>query len=222
MRGGIQSQRFTCKAIHPIYTVTNIQNKVRVLDGIKATYSSWVRLFKLHAQVYKVLTHIDGAAPPANTDPAYETWSKIDAIVLQWIYGTLSDDLLVRVLDQTTALDAWNKVKDIFLNNKSSRTAALENKFNNLTLRAMSFLEAYYQRLKDLASRLEDVECPVSANRLVLQLVRGLPSEFDTIAALINQSLPHRTRHVPCFNLSGNANALERRHQPTLYILALG
>lgn len=179
------------KAIHPVYTVTNIQNKVRILDGTKVTYTSWVRLFKLHARGYKVLSHIDDTtAPPAENDPAYEAWSEIDAIVLQWIYGTLSDELLVRVLDETTALGAWNKVKEIFLNNKGSRAAALEQEFNNLNLRSMSSLEAYCQRLKDLASQLQDVECPVAPNRLVLQLVRGLPPEFDTVAAYINQTLP--------------------------------
>lgn len=84
------------KAIHPVYTVTNIQNKVRILDGTKVTYTSWVRLFKLHARGYKVLSHIDGTTtPPKETDPSYEAWSEIDAIVLQWIYGTLSDELLV-------------------------------------------------------------------------------------------------------------------------------
>lgn len=97
---------------------------MRVLDGTKVTYSSWVSMFKLHVRGYKVLTHIIGIAPPANTDLAYETSSEINAIVLQWIYGTLFDDLLIRVLDQTTALDAWTKVKDIFLNNKGSRAAA--------------------------------------------------------------------------------------------------
>lgn len=37
-------------ALHPFYTVTNIQNKFRVLDGVKFTYSSRVKHFKLHAR----------------------------------------------------------------------------------------------------------------------------------------------------------------------------
>ncbi|KAI3751457.1 hypothetical protein L2E82_22544 [Cichorium intybus] len=179
------------KALHPVYTVTNIQNKIRTLDGTKVSYSSWVRLFKLHARGYKVLAHIDGSDPPPKTDSAYETWSEIDAIVLQWIYGTISDDLLARVLEpDSTAYEAWFKIQNIFLNNKGSRAAALEHEFTNLTLKAMSSLEAYCQRLKDLASQLNDVDCPVNENRLVLQLVRGLPSEFDKAGAYINQTLP--------------------------------
>ena len=132
-------------SLHPVYTVTNIQNKVRVLDGAKVTYSQWVKLFKLHARGYKVLDHIDGTAPPTKTSEAYALWSEIDAIVLQWIYGSISDDLLSRVLGDDTAHQAWEKVKKIFLNNKGSRDAALQHEFTTLTLRSMSSLEDYCQ-----------------------------------------------------------------------------
>ncbi|KAL4584405.1 hypothetical protein LXL04_009006 [Taraxacum kok-saghyz] len=55
---------------------------------------------------------------------------------------------------------------------------------------SMNSLEEYCQKLKDLSDQLTDVESPVSQNRLVLQLVRGLPPEYDTTAAYINQTLP--------------------------------
>ncbi|KAL4589851.1 hypothetical protein LXL04_002762 [Taraxacum kok-saghyz] len=54
----------------------------------------------------------------------------------------------------------------------------------------MNSFEDYCQKLKDLADQLHDVENPVSEKRLVLQLVRGLPPEYDTTAAYINQTLP--------------------------------
>lgn len=78
--------------LHPIYTVSNIQHKVRILDGSKVTYSAWVKLFQLHARGYRVVHHIDGTPPPAKTDQTYAHWAKINAHVLQWIYGTVSDD----------------------------------------------------------------------------------------------------------------------------------
>ncbi|KAI3830301.1 hypothetical protein L1987_04439 [Smallanthus sonchifolius] len=178
-------------SLHPVYTVTNIQNKIRILDGIKVTYSSWVKLFKLHAKGYKVLDRIDGSDPPPESDPTYVLWAEIDAIVLQWIYGTLSDDLLARVLDMdTTARTAWLKIQEIFLSNKGSRVAALEHAFTNLTLAGSSSMEEYCQRLKEIAEQLNDVGYPVPEGRLVLQLVRGLPQEYDPTAAFINQYSP--------------------------------
>ncbi|XP_076913350.1 uncharacterized protein LOC143571939 [Bidens hawaiensis] len=87
------------KSLHPVYTITDITRKVRVLDGVKVSYSSWVKLFQLHARGYKVMNHIDGTRAPAKEDPTYASWSEIDAIVLQWIYGTLLDDLLLNDVD---------------------------------------------------------------------------------------------------------------------------
>ncbi|KAJ9562117.1 hypothetical protein OSB04_007277 [Centaurea solstitialis] len=177
--------------LHPVYTVSNIQHKVRVLDGTKVTYSALVKLFQLHARGYKVLDHIDGTPPPEKTNTTYTAWAEIDAHVLQWIYGTLSDDLLARVLvDESTAYEAWMRVNKIFLNSKGARAAALEQKFNNLKLESMSSLQAYCQRLRDLAAQLKDVDAGVNDQRLVLQLVRGLPTEFDTVASYIHQTLP--------------------------------
>ncbi|KAL9231223.1 hypothetical protein vseg_006477 [Gypsophila vaccaria] len=101
--------------IHPVYTVTDITRKVRVLDGTKVSYASWVSLFTLHARGYKVLDHIDGTPPPAPTDPTFAAWLEIDAHVLQWIYGTLSDEYLPRVLDtenNSTAQQAWTVSKE--------------------------------------------------------------------------------------------------------------
>ncbi|KAL9232571.1 hypothetical protein vseg_007670 [Gypsophila vaccaria] len=167
--------------IRPVYTVTSITRKVRVLDGTKVFYASWVSLFTLHARGYKVLNHIDGTPPPAPTDPTFVAWLEIDAHVLQWIYGTLSDEYLPRVLDtenNSTAQQAWDRVKGIFLNNKGARAASLETEFINLTLENMPSFDAYCQRLRELTSQLKDVGAPVSDQRLVLQLYAVFPKNM--------------------------------------------
>ncbi|XP_022019711.1 uncharacterized protein LOC110919760 [Helianthus annuus] len=115
----------------------------------------------------------------------------IDVVVLQWIYNTLSADYLLRVLEEpSTALQAWNQVKDIFHNNKGPRCVALQSRFVNLKVSSVSSLEAYCQVLQDLAAQLDDVGSPVNEQNLVLQLVRGLPWEYDTISSMINHELP--------------------------------
>ncbi|KAL9241111.1 hypothetical protein vseg_015259 [Gypsophila vaccaria] len=202
-----ENTTITKPSLHPVYTVHNIQHKVCVLDGTKVSYASWVHLLKLHARGYKVLHHIDGTEPPAKTDPDYNEWCEIDSHVLQWIYGTLSDDLLARVLTGTsTAYAAWSRVKNIFVNNKGARAASLEHEFTNLKLESLPSLEAYCQRLRELAGQLSDVDAPVTEQRLVIQLLRGLPSSYDTVASYINQALPD-------FETARNMLELERHRQ---------
>ncbi|KAK1433827.1 hypothetical protein QVD17_10745 [Tagetes erecta] len=182
------SSETTSTALHLAFSVNNIHTKIRTLDGEKVTYSSWTKLVILHVKAFDLYHHIDGTAAPAKTDEDYKSWEKLDSLVLQWIYSTLPDDLFARVLEaDTTARDAWLKVETIFLNNKNSRDTALEYEFSNLQLTACTSLDAYCQKLKDLANQLGDVGYPVSESRLVLQLVVGLPKEYDVVAAIINQ-----------------------------------
>ncbi|KAL8248736.1 hypothetical protein R6Q59_005604 [Mikania micrantha] len=177
--------------LHPIYTVNNIQTRVRILDGIKLSYPTWVKLFTLHVKGFDVIHHINGTPAPAKNTPAYEAWEKIDSIVLQWIYGTLADDLLARVLvDDSTAHEAWLRVKQLFMNNKGSRAAALQHELTNLNLVAMPSVEAYCQRIRELADQLCALDFPINDNQRVLHLVRGLPSKYKTVASLLNQTLP--------------------------------
>ncbi|XP_022040702.1 uncharacterized protein LOC110943261 [Helianthus annuus] len=159
-------------SLHPAYSVTNIQTKIRTLDGTKVTYSSWTKLFKLHAVAYKVLDHLDNTPPPPEKSSDYASWKEIDALVLQWIYSTISDDLLV-------------KIEKIFLSNKKARAAALETKFVNLTLSACSSLDDYCQQLKDLANQVGDVDQPVTESRLVLQL----EADWDLARSMLNDEV---------------------------------
>ncbi|KAD7477347.1 hypothetical protein E3N88_00483 [Mikania micrantha] len=174
-------------SLHPAYSVSNIQLKIRTLDGKKVTYSSWVKLFQFHAIAYKVLSHLDGTPQPNSTAPTYAAWKELDALVSQWIYSIVSDELLTQILDTSaTARDTWLKLDKIFHFNKQTRATALETQFINLKLAACASVDDYCQQLKDLANQLVDVDHPISDSRLVLQLVRGLSTEFATTAQLIH------------------------------------
>lgn len=98
---------------------------------------------------------------------------------------------MARLLDgETSAYDTWRRIEEIFLSNKSARASALENEFTRHTLKSCGGLDEYCYKLKDIAGQLADVGHPVTETRLVLQLVRGLPDELDTISTLLNQTPP--------------------------------
>ncbi|XP_021979398.1 uncharacterized protein LOC110875510 [Helianthus annuus] len=143
--------------LHPAYSVTNINAKIRTLDGTNVTYSNWVKLFNLHVTAYKVANHIDGSPAPAKTALDYDVWKELDA------------EILKRIIDNNaSAHDAWAKLEMIYLSNKKARAAALETQFCNMTLGACASLDDYCQQLQSLASQLADVNEPVSDSRLVL------------------------------------------------------
>ncbi|KAL3619451.1 hypothetical protein CASFOL_037021 [Castilleja foliolosa] len=156
--------------LHPAVTVTNIRNFISIiLEMENGQYSSWAELFKIHCRAFEVLDHIIPPKTPPKTAPDPDLWARIDAIVLQWIYSTISNDLLHTILTpDSTAAKAWNALANIFQDNVSS----------------------YCQALKMLADQLSNVGAPVQNQRLVLQLIAGLNEQYDGVSMLLQQTSP--------------------------------
>ncbi|XP_071688313.1 uncharacterized protein [Rutidosis leptorrhynchoides] len=93
--------------LHPAITVSNIKNFIPItLELNTSQYASWAELFKIHCQAFDVLDHIipstddSSSTTPATTNSPTNSadCAKLDAIVLSWIYGTLSNELLLNIL----------------------------------------------------------------------------------------------------------------------------
>ncbi|XP_010672575.1 uncharacterized protein LOC104889128 [Beta vulgaris subsp. vulgaris] len=143
---------------HPALAVSNIKNHVSVvLEMENVQYGTWAELLKIHARSHRVLHHIippeSGMGPtPLSTDAEKELWATLDATVLQWIYSTISTDLLTTILEHdSSAMEAWNRLRDIFQDNEISRVVALEQEFSSTTMAEFPNVAAYCQRLKSLA-----------------------------------------------------------------------
>ena len=56
-------------------------------------------------------------AKPTDIDDAW--WDRLDAIICQWMYGTITTELLLKILDdKSTAMQAWERLRNIFQDNK--------------------------------------------------------------------------------------------------------
>lgn len=145
-----------------------------VLELNKGQYSHWEELFKLHCRVHQVINHIIPPPPPAADDPVTELtakqiaeWQRLDAALLQWIYGTISNDLLGTIfVPDTTSMKAWESLRLIFQDNEVSRAVYLEQQFNSVKLDNFPNVDSYCLQLKILADQLAGVGAPVSNSRL--------------------------------------------------------
>ncbi|KAJ0954910.1 putative RNA-directed DNA polymerase [Helianthus annuus] len=180
--------------IHPATTVTNIKTHIPFTLEIESSqYSSWATLFTLHCRAHLVEDHLK--AKPETTTPesssALATWNRLDAIVLQWLYSTISNDLLHTIIDKTsTAHDAWVAIENLFHDNKASRAIYLMQKFANTRLDGFPNISAYCQALKTLSDQLANVDAAVTDERLVLQLIAGLNDQYEGIGTIITQQRP--------------------------------
>ena len=194
MTGGTTDSSSSLSSVSSSLSSTNIKHIIPItLDMESVQYSTWAELFKIHARSNRVIHHIiptDKTKIPS-TDAEKDDWSTIDATVLKWIYGTISTDLLNTILEpDSTAQAAWERLRDIFQDNKTSRAVTLEQEFSNTSMEDFPNASSYCQRLKMLADQLKNVGAPVSNNRLVLQMVAGLTEAYSGVGTLLRQSDP--------------------------------
>ncbi|KAJ8573381.1 hypothetical protein K7X08_009892 [Anisodus acutangulus] len=179
---------------HHAFALSNIKNHIPiVLEKENVQYATWAELFKIHARSHQVLQHIipsaAGKEPATEVDPIL--WTTLDGTVLQLIYSTISTDLLQTILEpDATAMKTWNRLRDIFQDNKNACDVILEQEFSHVNMEDFSNVSAYCKRLKELADQLRNVGAPVSNNRLVLQMVADLSEAYNGIGTLLRQSDP--------------------------------
>ncbi|XP_039039649.1 uncharacterized protein LOC120177641 [Hibiscus syriacus] len=122
-------------------------------------------------------------------DPAM--WKRLDAAILQWIYGTISSDLLLAILRcDDTAEGAWKRLEALFQDNKASRVTHLEEDFTNAVFEEQHTIDNYCNYLQSLADRLVDVDAPVSNGRLVLRLTGSFPEAYNGTVDFIQNQEP--------------------------------
>ncbi|XP_071704032.1 uncharacterized protein [Rutidosis leptorrhynchoides] len=184
---------------HPALSISNIKNLVPItLDMEKVQYNSWAHLFNLHYKAYDVLDHIitvtlDSSSSSSDTTTTTTVtkdalWHCLDTLVLQWIYGTISNDLMNQILeDESDAANAWLRLQNIFQDNKNSRALYLQRQFNIIKLNDFPNCAAYCQEIKILADQLRNVGDNVNDDRMVLQLIAGLNKNFDTVGTYFTQ-----------------------------------
>jgi uncharacterized membrane protein YgcG len=159
-----------------------------------------------------VLEHI---IPPTEKDAitAYEKtkaadlplWKRLDAVVLQWIYATVSTDNLTSILvDDDSAEQVWKNVAALFHDNQNSRAMYLNKEFTNTSLADFSTTNAYCNRLKSLADQLANVGALVSDHSLVLKMLQGLTEPYSNFVTVMQNK-----KNLPLFATARSKLALE-------------
>ncbi|XP_071718009.1 uncharacterized protein [Rutidosis leptorrhynchoides] len=185
---------------HPAFTVSDIKNYISItLELDKSQYTRWAELFKITCTAFDVIDHI--ITPTESSESATVTsdksntsnvsWFRLDAVVLNWMYGTVSLEVLNTIFEAgSTAAKTWLRIQNLFQDNKSSRALYLQRQFTNIKLDNFPNVSAYCQELKSIADQLENVDEKLSDPRIVLQLIAGLNDNYDTIGSQMAHITP--------------------------------
>lgn len=143
-------------------------------------------MFKTHCIGYSVFDHLEGASRPRE-DPE---WDKVDAVVKQWIYGTLTQSLLQSILKpDSTAADVWKAIQDLFHENKESKAMELDDELRNIVIGDSTIME-YCTRIKSISDLLANIGAPVPERNLVIYALNGLSPKYAHIVTTIRHQKP--------------------------------
>ena len=171
----------------------NIKNLVPIVLDLQASnYSKWRGYLLLVLGRFALKDHVLSDA----NRPHDAAWSRMDCVVVSWIFNTISSDLLdvIHERDGVTARAAWLGLEQQFFNNHESCAILLDAEFRQLCQGALSDDE-FCRKMKGMADCLADLGEPVQDRTLVLNVLRGLNERFQFMTQLISRQKP-----FPSFN----------------------
>ncbi|GJU49960.1 Toll/interleukin-1 receptor domain-containing protein [Tanacetum coccineum] len=74
-------------------------------------------------------------------------------------------------------VELWNRLKDLFHDNKDARITQLDNEIRNMAIGNLSITD-FFQQLKSKADRLANLESPVKDTSLVTYAINGVRSKY--------------------------------------------
>ncbi|XP_071739699.1 uncharacterized protein [Rutidosis leptorrhynchoides] len=160
-----------------LYTVTLIHHLIQLkLDLTKLNYTHWSTLFANHCAAFNVESFLVEAS---TSDPPSEETKKADAVVLGWIYLTISEPLLERLLNTQpkSSYEAWEFLKKVFLDNKCSKTIELTAELRSLNIGDQT-AEAYFHKIDSIVAMLTNLDANMKEEELVTYAINGLNNRF--------------------------------------------
>ena len=160
-------------------------DKVNIAKLNDSNYGTW------HKNMMMVLISKDywplgapAASPPASAAAGGEQQQQATgpAAVPQWdkkalalIYLSLEEHMKSHIDHCTTALQAWDTLKDLYRSSSSAQALNLMEDFQNLKLRDQESISHYVARGRSIRDRLVTGNNTITERDLVIRLLRGLP-----------------------------------------------
>ncbi|XP_062182036.1 uncharacterized protein LOC133886303 [Phragmites australis] len=167
--------------------VQNIRALVPVvLDPLSVHYNRWRDLVLLTLERYALADHVLSDA----AFPAVPSWRRMDAVVLSWVLGTLSPELMESARTHNgTARLSWITVEAQFLGNREARALRLDAEFRVFVQGDLS-IDDYCRKMKGMADALDDLGEVIRDRTLVLNVLRGLNEKFAHMKVHFKRSKP--------------------------------
>ncbi|XP_071703870.1 uncharacterized protein [Rutidosis leptorrhynchoides] len=172
-----------------LYIVNSIHHLIPIKpDLTKINYNNWSSLFINHCAAFNVDNFLELSS---TSDPPSDETNKVDVVILGWIYLTISESLLERLLNtySKTSYASWEFLKKVFLDNKHSKTVELTAALRSLTIGDNS-AEKYFHKIDSIAAMLANLDAKMKEEEIITYAINGLNDRFAHATHIILYSTP--------------------------------
>lgn len=120
-----------------------------------------------------------------SSNPVYFHWYQQDQLLLTWLRSSLSETILNPVVSCTTSSQLWQQLRQSFSASSRARLTELRRSLQTTTKGGSSCLE-FCQPIRAIADELAFIGFPISDDDLVIQILTGLGSDFNSVVAAAN------------------------------------
>ncbi|KAJ4758161.1 polyprotein [Rhynchospora pubera] len=121
-------------------------------------------------------------------NPSYLAWYKQDQMILAWIRASLSEQVLAQVVSCATSGDLWHHLSQSFSATSRARLTDLKKQLQNATKGSTSCSD-FIHKIRSISDELAFVGAPIPDQDLVLTVLGGLGSEYNSFVVAINTRL---------------------------------
>ncbi|XP_073310027.1 uncharacterized protein [Primulina huaijiensis] len=161
-------------------------------------YGIWSRAMKIALHAKNKLGFVDGTCrKPAANSPSLYQWERCNAVVLSWIFSSVSKEIFCGLVYAKEASSVWADLKERFDKICGSRIYAIHRDIVRLS-QGSGTISVYFSKLKQLWDELASLvtspscECPTSRSYVeyeqqqrLIQFLMGLNDSYGTIRSQI-------------------------------------
>ena len=108
--------------------------------------------------------------------------------LLGWMLSSISEEILTQVNKVSitpTSFQLWTSLAKLFRSQSKAKLMQLKSQFQSTKKDSLSIF-SYFCKLKDISDNLAMAESAVSDENFSMQLLNGLPLEYNVVVANIN------------------------------------
>jgi gag-polypeptide of LTR copia-type len=169
----------------------NLPIATKLNRGNYLTWKSQIEPLLHGYQLYKYIT-IQSPTPTVTDNagllkinPDYIPWHQQDQLILGWLRSSLTEPLQAQIINCATSRELWDYLKSTFSATSRARLSELRRQLQTTTKGGLSCAD-FVQKMRSIADELSFIGSPVSDDDLVLQILRGLGSEFNSFVVAAN------------------------------------